>query len=52
MAEANQSEQKGDSQHLTLNYELSSMRLINGADGISDVEHVAIEGMELLGEAT
>ena len=24
----------------------------NGADGISDIEHVAIEGMELLGKAT
>ena len=24
----------------------------NGADRISDIEHVAIEGMELLGKAT
>jgi len=24
----------------------------NGADGISNIEHVAIEGMELLGKAT
>ena len=26
--------------------------LANGADGISDIEHVAIEGMERLGKAT
>jgi len=24
----------------------------NGANGMSDIEHVTIEGMELLGEAT
>ena len=24
----------------------------NGANGMSDIEHVAIEGMELLGKAT
>jgi hypothetical protein len=26
------------------------LEMMNGADGISDIEHVAIEGMELLGE--
>ena len=27
-------------------------RIANGAEGFSDIEHAAIEGMELLGKAT
>jgi hypothetical protein len=28
------------------------LEIMNGADGISDIEHAAIEGMEHLGKAT